>query len=334
MHHGSRRPRLVASLVATLLGTSAIARAQEEPSASQRQGAAEAYDRGTASLLARDYARAAEWFETANRLAPSAPALIQAIRAHQRSHDDLRAGSLAIRLNDQFHDAASRRAAERVLREAQPRYLRVDVVCTDCTIDLDGTLQEYPSFFLPPSTEHRIVAHFSTGERDETITGRAGERRELRFEAPPPREEPAASATPVIGTAATRGNASASRERRRRSGGGLPPAVAIIGLGVTVVLGGITTWSGLDTMDGVPAYEANPTAEALEAGQAKEFRTNILITATAAVGVATIVLALFATDWDGDDDAEEGERGAAGEGVRAALAPAPDGAAAIVTGRF
>src|SRR5690348_3550323 len=53
----------------------APSRAFAQSETRERQAAAEAYDQGTASYLSGDFARAAEWFETAHRLSPAAPAL-------------------------------------------------------------------------------------------------------------------------------------------------------------------------------------------------------------------------------------------------------------------
>jgi outer membrane protein assembly factor BamD (BamD/ComL family) len=63
-----------------------------------RSAAAEAYDRGTAAYLDGSYEKAAQWFETANRLAPAAPALMQAVRAHHKAGSALKASSLALQL--------------------------------------------------------------------------------------------------------------------------------------------------------------------------------------------------------------------------------------------
>src|SRR5688572_28785032 len=68
----------------------------------ERQAAAEAYDQGTVSYVSRDYAKAADWFETANRLSPAAPALIQATRAHQQAGHLTRAATLALRLTLEY----------------------------------------------------------------------------------------------------------------------------------------------------------------------------------------------------------------------------------------
>jgi hypothetical protein len=344
----------IAAWVAT--GPRAIAQ-DAEPSAQQRAAAAEAYDRGTAAYLARDYQSAARWFETAHRMAPAAPALTQAVRAHDRAGDALRAATLALRLQQQYPgDRQAARVANELVTGGQRRFVRVEVRCEGCTIDLDGVLQEWPSFFIEPGREHTVIAHFETGDVQQTVSGSAGERRELRFEAPPRVEEPldggatgpsgwpaqafrrrggtggtataggGATGDGSIGRTGDGGASGASGGAVRdapRDGGGLPPAVFLASAGATVVAGGLLLWSGLDTLAGVDDYEAMPTQEGLDAGRAKELRTNVLIGVTAALGATTLVLLLL-TDWGGDD----------GPSVRAAVAPVDGGAVGVVGGRF
>src|SRR6187551_3774396 len=96
--------RIAVLLAAACLAVAQPARAQD---ARSRQAAAEAYDQGTAAYLAGEYEKAAEWFETANRLAPAAPALIQAARSLQEAGLKSRAASIALRLTTEYpNDAA------------------------------------------------------------------------------------------------------------------------------------------------------------------------------------------------------------------------------------
>jgi hypothetical protein len=71
---------------------------------------------------------------------------------------------------------------------------------------------------------------------------------------------------------------------------------------VTLGLGAVTVWSGLDTLDAADEYEQQPTAERYDEGIDLELRTNLLIVGTSVVGVASILVAAFGTDWGGDDD--------------------------------
>ncbi|RYE89234.1 MAG: hypothetical protein EOO75_12170 [Myxococcales bacterium] len=75
---------------------------------------------------------------------------------------------------------------------------------------------------------------------------------------------------------------------------------------MTVLLGGITLWSGLDTLKAKKDFDdkPSPTQADKDDGVAKQTRTNILIGATAVAGVATIGIALFATNWGGSSKRE------------------------------
>src|SRR5687767_1671166 len=100
---------LLAVAGAFLLGSPAAA--QIELSPAERQAAAEAaYDRGTQAYRGGDYAAAGGWYERANQLAPSANALIQAIRARERARDDRRAATLASDLVARYGERMERYA--------------------------------------------------------------------------------------------------------------------------------------------------------------------------------------------------------------------------------
>jgi hypothetical protein len=320
------------------------AHAQED--ARRRQAAAEAYDRGTAAYLDEEYSEAAQWFETANRMAPAAPALVQAIRSHQRAENFARAATLALQLQkDYSDDKASSEYAQSVLSDLAPQFVRVDVTCDqDCKLDLDGKLQEFPSFFLPPGTSHKLVATFNTGEAEpQTIEGEAGSSRSVEFIAPPP---PPETPDPI-----TSKPAPPSEELDRKP---LAPLYTFIGAGLTGALAIGTVISGIDASAGAPDYDkaadkANAACAAgepdcqslydaaqrlLKDGQSKETRTNILIGATAVVGVGTAVIAIFLTDWSSDHDAAEDTGEPEEASASFGFVPTRDGAFAFARGRF
>jgi len=309
-----------------------------EPSAADRDAAATAYDRGTSAFLSHDYARAAQWFETAYRLAPNPQALLGAMRAHERNGDLMRAGTLALRAAA-FHadDPAAARAASATLAQATPLFLRVNVTCiasegsADCTVELDGVLASHTSFFVAPDIAHRIVAAFATGNAETSVTGAAGETRSVTLEAPPPPAEGVVMA----------GEAGGSRLVVASDPRGLSPAYFAVGSVLTVAAAGTLIWSGVDTLAGVGPYEADPTPERLADGQGRELRTNVLIGVTGALAVTTIVLGIV-TDWDGAPS-EAAEAPAAPSPTVSAVSVAPmpnvsgdgvDGAMLGVTGRF
>ena len=243
------RRRFAAALALLAIACAVVrpAWAQPQSDTRQRQAAAEAYDQGTAAYLSGDYEKAAEWFETANRMSPAAPALIQAARAHEQAGHLARAASLALRLTTEYpNEAAAVQFAQGMLGQLAGKFLRVDVVCDGCAIDVDGTLQESQSFFVEPDTTHEVTASFETGERKAEVTGHAGETQSLEFEAPPRPPTPIETSTPVeTGTEGI-------RDVQVKP---LPPLATFIGAGVTAGLLGASIWSRLDTNSGVGPYE-------------------------------------------------------------------------------
>lgn len=288
-------------------GFGRVASAQD---AQQRQGAADAYDRGSAAFLAEDFAAAGRWFETANRLAPAAPALLQAIRAHRRAGDDVRAGTLSLRLMDTYEGDAAAEAQE-VIRELSPSLVRVDIVCSECAVQVDGSLALHDSFFVTPSEEHNVVLGFSTGDVERAVSGEAGERLPVTASAP--------IAVPnqrIEGGGSTNGNGNSIQgtsgpTARPEESGGLSPALFITSLVLTVGAGATLAWSGIDTQNDAEVYERVAqqdrdlvrARELLAAGQKEELRTNVLIGVTSGLAVLTVVFAVL-TDWSGDDEDE------------------------------
>jgi hypothetical protein len=337
------RPVLAAGVLLALVAVCSLSPAPSaaqaaEPSAADRDAAATAYDRGTSAFLSHDYARAAQWFETAYRLAPNPQALLGAMRAHERNGDLMRAGTLALRAAA-FHgdDPAVARAASATLAQAAPLFLRVDVTCTaaegsaECTVELDGVLASHTSFFVAPDAAHRVVAAFATGNAETSVTGAAGETRNVALEAPPPppggspESDPDGGARPV-----------ASAEPA-----GLSPVYFAVSGVLTVAAAGTLVWSGVDTLAGVGPYEADPTPERLADGQSRELRTNVLIGVTGALAVTTVVLGIV-TDWDGSPRDAAGAPAAPSPTVSAvSIAPMPsmrgdgvDGAMLGLAGHF
>lgn len=291
-------------------------------SAQERQAAAEAYDRGTSALLAEDFAGAARYFEAAHRAAPGAPALIQAVRSHDRAGNTLRAATLALRLLDLYGDEEmARTIGEPIVEAAASQYFRVDIECdAECSMDLDGMLVGHPSVFLEASSQHAVIVHFEHGDREETVIGEAGDRIQLTFEAPPapppsddplpPRDEPSRPGTET------------------RSG--ISPAWFVAGLAFTLGATGAAVWSGMDTLSAADDYEAAPTTEGLSEGRDLERRSNILGGVAIGLGLTTVVLAIV-TDWGGSDDDEEA---ASAQAVHATVGLSPQGGTIVLEGRF
>jgi hypothetical protein len=340
-----RRVTAVAVLSLSLAALSSRSGAQD---ARQRQAAADAYDRGTTAYVDQSYEEAARWFETANRLAPAAPALMQAIRAHERNDNAARAATLALELASTYReDSAATEFANGVLDRHAASLLRVQVTCDEeCKLDLDGKLEEYLAFFVAPDVAHRLTATFETGSKKTNVQGAAGETREVRFEAPP-----APPSTPLVTTHIDNGAEAGPHAP-------LSPLFTWIGVGITVALGAATIISGVDAKSGVPGYEkaaqqsrdcmsmgtmdctmlAQKAASLLDSGQGKELRTNVLIGVTAAAAVGTGVIAFVLTDWSGGDEREQNATAVTDAKSRwrsrLSLAPRLGGAAAVYEAKF
>jgi tetratricopeptide (TPR) repeat protein len=328
-----------ATCVATLCTSSASA----QSAARDRQAAAEAYDQGTTAYVAQDYEKAAQWFETANRMSPAAPALIQAARAHQQAGHLARAATLALALVQTYpDDGTASEFGESLLNDLGPKFLRVDVECSaECALDVDGTLQETHSFFVDPESEHNVTASFSTGDRKETISGSAGESKSLSFEAPPPKPPKTEDTTGVeLGT---------SEEPKP-----LSPVFTYVGIGVTAALLVGSIASTLDVYSGANDYEKAANAwhdkcdgmpdtgsckemhtdvtDKLDSGQGKQTRTTVLWVATGAFAAATTIVAVALTNWSGD--ADEQETPMAARRLRLGFGANDKGAALTLKGSF
>ena len=278
-------------LTATLVGGSLAPTVSAAPSG-DAAAAANAYQEAQKAELSRDHLRAAEMFELADSILPSPEALRAAIRNYETAGRKDLAASLAWTLRQRYDDEKSRGLAEEMLEEYEAELLSIDVQCeTPCTVSSEGR-----SVSHVPATQHRVF--LAAGEHDlafvfgkelerrETVAGDAGDRFEVDVERPPDPEP-----EPVENVGAVESEPPPGAQRRR-----LSPTWFVVGAVATAGLGGAAAWSGSDVLAINERYEDDPTQVRLDNGQSAELRTNVLIGATAAVGVTTIVLAVF-TDW-------------------------------------
>lgn len=295
------RPSLPSRMLlvcAVALGSS-IASA-DAPSARDKQRAAAAFDKAVQQFNRAEFDEAARGFLEADRLAPSATAITNAIAAARRANDHLfvaRAAERAIARGDALVDA---RAA---LAEAATRLARLELSCETtektCSLTLDGEAAAAGTAWALPGT-HRIAARAggTTAEEHVACTAGATYRLALRPKAaaPAPKPLPARS--------------------------GIHRAVFFSGLGATAVLAGVTIWSGVDAIAAkraLPRDEAEQTQLDDVLGRAR--RTDWLLLGTGIAAVGTAVIGVWLTDW----------RGAS---ATATVVPAPGGATFAAIGRF
>lgn len=113
---------------------------------------------------------------------------------------------------------------------------------------------------------------------------------------------------PIVLESQVRGSNGGTDERDRPSpppgGGGLTPWLAITAGALTLVSGGILTWSIVDILDQHADYLTAPTLDKYYHGLDLQTRTNVLVATTAVLGVATAVLMIF-TDWGGRSESTQ-----------------------------
>jgi len=297
----------IASL--TLVGARSAAHAQEV-SAADRTAAAEAYDNGTRRFLQHDYAGAANWFETADRMAPSALALSNAVRAHQQAGGPehlARAATLAARIIALYPtDAQAQRLAHRTIEQVGPQVGHVTVSCGQCQIEADGTMQQGSDFFVTPGA-HALVGHWPGGRANNaSVQVVAGQTQSVEI------SEPAQQAVAVATSSSTPTSTSPITPSQppvdtTPSRGGLHPGFFIGGLVATAAIGGVAVWSWLDATRQNSALIQNAMNThtrdlAMEQSvQGAELRTTILDIAAAGVGAVTIGFLIF-TRWSGGND--------------------------------
>ncbi len=337
------------ALICALLVSVALPATAAAQDAQQRQAAANAFDRGTTAYLQEDFATAARWFEMANDLAPAAGALMQAIIAHRRAGNELRAATLSLRLIARFPDeSAMVDRAQGVIDDLGPQFFRVDVECNaECAVEVDGTLSSHDSFFLSPGEEHTVGATFDTGTEQTTVQGEAGEVRALAFEAPEgaarledPEDEGDGSTTgtgrnPLAGPVDEGPGDDGGDE-----GGGLSPAYFITALVLTAGAGATLAWSGVDTLKARDEYEETAMGgdlalarEMYDDGQGLELRTNVLIGVTGGLAALTLVFAIV-TDWGGGGDDDDPEAASATLRPQLTLGAKDRAGGLVLEGRF
>lgn len=259
--------------------------------------AARAFSDGQAAQLDGNYERAAQSFELAYNIAPSREALRSAVRARQLNGQLPRAATLAQVLAARYaDDPVSAKLAADVIAEGRLKLARITVTCSPaCTLAVGGR-----AVSLNSAATHVVFATPGRQALEATFDGDRSTTRELAVRAGDdialPIDPPAAPRAVAGKPAAVRPAAIPAAAPREP---GLPPAVAITGGALTLVLATLTVWSGLDTDKAHDAYLATPSDAGWDDGRSKQLRTNLLLGGTAVAGVGTAMVAVFWTRWSG-----------------------------------
>jgi hypothetical protein len=302
--------------------------ATNEARADDVAGAAKAFSQAQQAMLDGDPASAADFYELADELSPSAPALRNAARARLAANHLATAATLAAELLRRYpSDTESRSVAEAILTKLTPELGQISVTCTpSCKVTVDGkaifaTAREQQAFFTQPGIRE-VTATFADGrQKIERLTSLVNHTTPVTME-PPPLPAPSPTTKPLAAASVT---TSAVRPRSK----GLPRTLAIVGGVVTAGLATGAIISGLSTLDTRDQIRAATAAgdmatanDLYNTGRDQQTRTNLLFGATAVVGAATIVVA-FLTNWSGADRAPE-----------VGLVPTSGGGSLVFSGHF
>lgn len=310
----------VATLSVILLAAPCIrAQAASDATAAQVRAAADAFDRGREAYKSGDAAAAGDAFEQADSQAASPIALEYAIRSRDKAGQLDRAATLSALAKERHAGETSlEKLADEVLERARRELYELSVTCSEaCELVLDGKLiHGKPSLerviFLSEGS-HTLRAGFGPRDVSKSVDATSGEKGEVRFDAPDDSEdaEAAEADEPAAREAPEREPESRPVEPDARESSGWSPAVFWVGTGLTVALGAATLWSGLDTVKNPGEDKVKEACSSgsddcqtlYDDGRSRQSRTNILLGATAGVGLITVIIGAAATDWgDSHDD--------------------------------
>jgi hypothetical protein len=251
--------------------------------ASPKDDARAAYDRGLAAHARGDEATAAREFAAADAIMPSDAAIEAAIESAAAADDPVLVVKLCQRADGRALDPQARKVVDEARRRFSPRVAQVRVDCAGasiCDVSVDG------GAFVPVTSALVLRAgeHVFVVDRDGARTTSTA------------RAEGGGTLTLAPSTASPR------REPRARDEVRAAPYVAIAGIGVTAVLGGLAIWSGLDARSTHEDFVAGrcgldapvgttPIAGCgalADRGHAAQTRTNWLLAGTGVAALATL----------------------------------------------
>jgi hypothetical protein len=325
MHPRARVLAAVLSLATPIVAQVAVercaaAQAAATATAEDRKQAAKDFAEGDRAFKDGDYRHAAESYERAYQRVPHYSALWNAARSWDHAGEPARAANLYSRyLREAPPRARDRNSAQRLLRALSNRLARLEIHATDVSdVRVDDAPVDAPSVYVTPGahvvagkTSDGTVVHQSSDVQAGDVVSIALVPSAAGAAAAAPSAPSATPAPPAATSAGAPAGAEptattdAQHEQSTQSSSRhWSPIFVYFGGALTLALGGITIWSGLDTLQQKDTFDKNPTQANLDSGKDKELRTNVLIGATAAVGVVTAVTALFLIDWKGHGSKE------------------------------
>lgn len=303
------------------LSLSGVARAETsggavEPTPAQIRAAAEAFDLGREAYQRDEFVEAAEQFERADSQAPSSTAIEYALRAREKAGQLDRAATLATLARERHpNDANIAKLAPDLLERARRQLYELTVRCEEpCDLAVSGKIVHgAPSLsrvvFVTPGNVQVRAGFQGGGSAARDVSATAGGQGEVAFDEPaaPPVSASVSAPTPVAPVPA-------ESPGETPPSSGWSPAVFWVGAGLTAVAGAATIWSGVDTLSNPgedkvrrECARGDTECDLYRQGRDNQRRTNVLIGVTAGLGVSTIIVGAFLTNWSGSPRAAQGK---------------------------
>jgi hypothetical protein len=270
-----------------LVQTSSVGAEPAQTSVSaERERAAAAYDRAVEAYERGAFREAAVEFLAADAVVPSTDAIVNAIAAARRARDPLLMASAADRGIAREKSAPwLARQARAALAEAEQELGRLVLACSPlpCELELDGQPVSAGARRVLPGL-HLVRARAPGGDFSERkVDVPAASEQRLTIEVLPQR---AASkpvrAQPAPGEQTPETKPTGTQQASTPS---FARPLFYAGVGATVLLAAITTWSGIDALNA--RSELPGTVEETEDVRARGYRTDALLVGTLLVGAAT-----------------------------------------------
>jgi hypothetical protein len=276
-----------------------VSSASSGDAAATRRRAADMYDRAVSLYERARYAEAARAFFEADELFPSSDALSSAIAAARLAHDYLLVARAAQRATErESSDPKLAGDARAALAEAEAHLARVDLTCrpAPCQLSIEGAAVAAGRHLLLPGTRS-FSASFEGGQAplEQRASLAAGSLYAITLAPPAPDPEPAVAPREAAVPAA--------RDLPRAPEKPLPPWVFYAGAGASLLLAGITVWSGVDALNDVDHYESSRVGEDRDTALNSVQRTDFLLAGTLLMTGVTIYGGLRWVDFGAEGSA-------------------------------
>jgi hypothetical protein len=308
-----KRLRFESLLVAAAMTLSASALA-EPPDRAQAKAA---YDRGLQAHKRGDHRKAAEEFARADALAPSAIALQAALDAAIEADDPVLGAELIERSKREPAPpklAASITAAH---MKFKGRAGRVQVVCpagSTCTTKIDDQPVEKDKIAWARTGQRTVTVQVDGEPQTSVIDVNSEQVAVVNVSKSAPSAPPATASSdsvapisPAPAPVPAPTSADSERPRSHTFGDGLPPIFFYSGVGLTVVLAGVTTYFAIDAANAHSSFESTGCTRANYAqcegiksdGEGSQTGANVALVLTGISAVATAVVGVRFTNWRG-----------------------------------